>query len=137
MRIILFRNVLFALVISIVPALLPVIALREMQLSAAQLGHGGLAPLPLYGGRGVANAGLDLIFAAAALVALAGLALGHRFSINFATEASVEAPALNHPHCRILLRLVTDFTTPAIHWLNSWAISPGGSCHLSSAHGST
>jgi Transmembrane secretion effector len=34
MRIILFRNVLFALVISIVPALLPVIALREMYLSA-------------------------------------------------------------------------------------------------------
>ena len=38
MRIILFRNVLFALVISIVPALLPVIAFREMQLSASQLG---------------------------------------------------------------------------------------------------
>jgi hypothetical protein len=38
MKIILFRNALFALVISIVPALLPVIALKEMQLSAAQLG---------------------------------------------------------------------------------------------------
>jgi MFS family permease len=38
MKTILFRNVLFALVISIVPALLPVIALKDMQLSAAQLG---------------------------------------------------------------------------------------------------
>ena len=38
MKIILFRNVLFALVISIVPALLPVIALRELQLSPGQLG---------------------------------------------------------------------------------------------------
>jgi hypothetical protein len=38
MKIILLRNVLFALVISIVPALLPVIALKEMQLSATQLG---------------------------------------------------------------------------------------------------
>ena len=38
MRIILFRNALFSLVISIIPALLPVIALREMYLSAAQLG---------------------------------------------------------------------------------------------------
>jgi MFS family permease len=38
MRVILFRNLLFSLVISIVPALLPVIALKEMHLSAAQLG---------------------------------------------------------------------------------------------------
>ena len=38
MKIILFRNILFALVISIVPALLPVIALRELQLSPGQLG---------------------------------------------------------------------------------------------------
>jgi MFS family permease len=37
-KIILFRNVLFSLVISIVPALLPVIALKEMHLSATQLG---------------------------------------------------------------------------------------------------
>ena len=37
-KIVLFRNVLFAVVISIIPALLPVIALKEMQLSAAQLG---------------------------------------------------------------------------------------------------
>ena len=38
MKVILFRNVLFSLVISVIPALLPVIALKEMQLSAAQLG---------------------------------------------------------------------------------------------------
>ena len=37
-KIILFRNVLFALVISIVPALLPVVALKELNLSAAKLG---------------------------------------------------------------------------------------------------
>ena len=34
MKIILFRNLLFSLVISVVPALLPVIALKELQLSA-------------------------------------------------------------------------------------------------------
>jgi MFS family permease len=38
MKTILFRNVLFSLVISIVPALLPVIALRECACSAAKLG---------------------------------------------------------------------------------------------------
>ena len=38
MHTILFRNLLFSLVISVVPALLPVIALKELHLSAAQLG---------------------------------------------------------------------------------------------------
>jgi predicted MFS family arabinose efflux permease len=38
MKVILFRNLLFSLVISIVPALFPVIALKEMHLSASQLG---------------------------------------------------------------------------------------------------
>ena len=38
MKVIHFRNLLFSLVISIVPALLPVIALKEMHLSASQLG---------------------------------------------------------------------------------------------------
>ena len=38
MKVILFRNLLFSLIISIVPALLPVIALRELHLSASQLG---------------------------------------------------------------------------------------------------
>ena len=194
MKIILFRNVLFALVISIVPALLPVIALKEIQLSAAQLGlvftcvsvgslagavfalpylrqrisanaitsiamaivavvllamafirqlpalmtcatfagvawalagseiwvagqrvmpgwvrgrmnsfqimlgQGSIAVGAILWGTGVAHAGLDLTFAAAAVVAFAGLALGYRFSINFATEASVDAAPLNHLH---------------------------------------
>ena len=194
MKTILFRNVLFALVISIVPALLPVIAFREMQLSASQLGlvftcvavgslagaviglpflrrrisanaitsmamaivavvlialalirqfpalmlcatfagvawalagseiwvagqrvmpgwvrgrmnslqivlgQGSMAVGAIVWGTGVAHAGLDLTFAAAAVAALAGLALGYRFSINFATEASVDAAPLNHPH---------------------------------------
>jgi hypothetical protein len=47
---------------------------------------------------GDGSAGLDLTFAAASLVALVGLALGHRFSINFARDASVEAAPLNHLH---------------------------------------
>ena len=38
MKIILFRNVLFSVVISVIPALLPVIALRNCNCSAAQLG---------------------------------------------------------------------------------------------------
>jgi hypothetical protein len=62
------------------------------------LGQGSMAVGAIIWGMGVAHAGLDLTFAAASLVALAGLALGHRFSINFATEASVEAAPLNHLH---------------------------------------
>ena len=38
MKTILFRNVLFSVVISVIPALLPVIAIRECACSAAQLG---------------------------------------------------------------------------------------------------
>jgi predicted MFS family arabinose efflux permease len=38
MHTILFRNLIFSLVISVVPALLPVIALKELHLSASQLG---------------------------------------------------------------------------------------------------
>ncbi len=191
MRIVLFRNVLFSLVISIIPALLPVIALKEMQLSAAQLGfvftflavgslagavfalpylraktspnaitsismavmvvvlvalaflrqlptlmlcaflagvawslagselwvagqrvipgwvrgrmnafqimlgQGGIAVGALIWGSGVAQAGLNLTFSAAAVLALAVLAIGHRISINFAAEASVDAAPLN------------------------------------------
>jgi hypothetical protein len=60
------------------------------------LGQGSMAVGAVLWGTGVANAGLDLTFAAAAVVAVAGLAIGHRFSINFATEASVEAAPLNH-----------------------------------------
>ena len=62
------------------------------------LGQGSMAVGAVLWGTGVANAGLDLTFAVAAVVAVAGLALGHRFSINFATEASVEAAPLNHLH---------------------------------------
>ncbi len=194
MKIILFRNVLFSLAISIVPALLPVIALRECACSAAQLGlvfscvgvgalAGAVLALPYLRQRispnaitsismvilavalfamafirqvpalmismtlagvawalagselwvagqrvmpgwvrgrmngflimlgqgsmalgailwatGVAHVGLDLIFPVAAVLALAVLALGHRFSINFATEVSVEAAPLDYPH---------------------------------------
>ena len=190
-KIILFRNVLFALVISIVPALLPVMALKELQLSAGQLGlvfmcvsvgsltgavfvlpylrarvsantitsiamtivavvllamafirqvpflmtcvtlagvawamagseiwvagqrvmpgwvrgrmnafqivlgQGSMAVGAIVWGSGVAHAGLDLTFAAASAVAFAGLALGLRFSINFATKAGVDAAPLN------------------------------------------
>ena len=194
MHTILFRNLLFSLVISVVPALLPVIALKELHFSAAQLGlvftcvgvgslagatvalpylrqrtspnaitsiamaimtvvliamvfirhppalmvcatlagiawalagselwlagqrvmpgwvrgrmnafqimlgQGGIALGAILLGTGVLHAGLDLTLGAAAILALAGLILGHRFSINFATEASVDAAPLNTSH---------------------------------------
>jgi MFS family permease len=194
MKIILFRNVLFSLVISVIPALLPVIALKICACSASQLGlifacvgvgslGGAVFVLPYLRQRmsanaitsismaimvavvfamafirqvpalmvsttfagvawalagselwmagqrvmpgwvrgrmnaflimlgqgtmalgavlwatGVANIGLDLTFAAAGVIALAGLAIGHRFSINFATEAQVEEAPLDHAH---------------------------------------
>ena len=194
MKTILFRNVLFSVVISIIPALLPVIALRECACSAAQLGlifacvgvgslagavfvlpylrqrtspnaivsismailviavlsmafirqvpalmasttlagvawalagselwvagqrvmpgwvrgrmnaflimlgQGSMALGAVLWATGVAQAGLDLTFAAAAILALVVLAFGHRFSINFATEVSVDAAPLDHLH---------------------------------------
>jgi MFS family permease len=194
MRVILFRNLLFSLVISIVPALLPVIALKEMHLSAAQLGlvftgvgvgslagavfvlpylrertssnaitsiamgiiipvlaamaflrglpvllacasfagvawalagseiwvagqrvmpgwvrgrmnafqiligQGAIAAGALIWGSGVAHAGVEVTFAGAALLALAVLAAGQMFSINFAAEASVDSAPLNPLH---------------------------------------
>ena len=199
MKIVLFRNVLFSLVISIMPALLPVIALRELELSAAQLGfvftclavgslvgavfalpylrarispnaitsismgtmifvlaalaffrllptlmvcaflagvawalagselwvagqrvipgwvrgrmnafqimlgQGSIALGALIWGAGVTHGGPSLTFFAAAILALAVLAIGHRASINFAAEASVDAapftPEWNFPAC--------------------------------------
>ncbi len=191
MKVVLFRNVLFSLVISIMPALLPVIALRELQLSAAQLGfvftclavgsligavfalpylrarvspnastsismgmmifvlaalaffrllptlmvcaflagvawslagselwvagqrvipgwvrgrmnafqimlgQGAIALGALIWGASVTHGGLSLTFFAAAILALAVLAIGHRASIDFAAEASVDAAPLN------------------------------------------
>ncbi|MGA7394790.1 MAG: MFS transporter, partial [Terrimicrobiaceae bacterium] len=59
------------------------------------LGQGGIAVGALIWGSGVANAGLNLTFSAAAILALAVLAIGHRISINFAAEASVDAAPLN------------------------------------------
>ena len=187
MRTVLFRDLAFALVISIVPALLPVVALKEMHLSASQLGvvlscvgigslagavfvlpylrqrtspnaitsismailvavlftlallrelpvlmtcatlagaawalagselwvagqrvmpgwvrgrmnafqimlgQGGMALGAASWGTGVAHAGLDLTFAAAAVVALAVLVMGYRFSINFGVDPSLDA----------------------------------------------
>ena len=192
MRIVLFRNLLFSLVISIVPALFPVIALKEIELSAAQLGlvftclalgslvgavfvlsylrartsqnaitsvsmaimlvvlgtlaflrqlpalmlcallagvawslagselwvagqrvipgwvrgrmnafqimvgQGGIAVGALMWGWAVVEAGYNLTFSAAAVLALAVLAIGHRVSINFAAEASVDPAPLNN-----------------------------------------
>jgi hypothetical protein len=62
------------------------------------LGQGSMAVGALFWGTGVAHAGLNVTFAAAAPIALVGLAFGHRFSINFAAEASVEAAPLDHLH---------------------------------------
>jgi MFS family permease len=60
------------------------------------LGQGGMALGAILWATGVANAGIDLTFAVAAVVALVVLALGHRFSINFATEVQVEEAPLDH-----------------------------------------
>ena len=60
------------------------------------LGQGGMALGAILWAAGVANAGIDLTFAAAAVVALVVLALGHRFSIDFAAEAQVEEAPLDH-----------------------------------------
>ena len=194
MRVILFRNLLFSLVISIVPALLPVIALREMQLSASQLGlvftcvgvgslvgavfvlpylrerispnaitsvamvimivvlltwafmrqfstlmacaalagvawalagselwvagqrvmpgwvrgrmnaflimlgQGSMAFGAVLWATGVAHLELDMTFACGAVLALVVLVIGHRFSLNFASEAIVDAAPLDDRH---------------------------------------
>ena len=50
------------------------------------LGQGSMAVGAIVWGSGC-HAGLDLTFVAASAVAFAGLALGLRFSINFATKA--------------------------------------------------
>jgi MFS family permease len=60
------------------------------------LGQGGMALGAIVWATGVAHAGIDLTFAAAAVVALVVLALGHRFSIDFAAEAHVEEAPLDH-----------------------------------------
>jgi hypothetical protein len=58
-------------------------------------GQGGIAVGALIWGWGVTHAGLDQTFSAAAIFALAVLAIGHRISIDFAAEASVDAAPLN------------------------------------------
>jgi MFS family permease len=194
MKTILFRNVLFSLVISVIPALLPVIALKECGCSASQLGlifacvgvgslGGAVFVLPCLRQRvsanaitsvsmaiivavlfamacirqvpalmvsttfagmawalagselwvagqrvmpgwvrgrmnaflimlgqgtiafgailwaaGVANIDLDLTLATAGVIALAALALGYRFSINFAAEARVDEAPITYEH---------------------------------------
>ena len=60
------------------------------------LGQGGMALGAILLAAGVAHAGIDFTFAAAAVVALVVLALGHRFSIDFAAEAQVEEAPLDH-----------------------------------------
>jgi Transmembrane secretion effector len=62
------------------------------------LGQGSMALGALLWATGVANIGLALTFAVAAVVALVVFAIGHRFSINFATEAEVEEAPLAHAH---------------------------------------
>ena len=62
------------------------------------LGQGGIGLGAILLGTGVLHAGLDLSLGTTAILALAGLILGHRFSINFATEASVDAAPLDTSH---------------------------------------
>jgi MFS family permease len=62
------------------------------------LGQGSMALGAVLWATGVANIGLDFTFAAAAVMALFALAIGHRLSINFATEAQVEEAPLAQAH---------------------------------------
>ena len=62
------------------------------------LGQGSMAVGAIIWGTGTAHGGLDLTFSTAAVVALFGLALGYRFSIDFAKEAKVDAAPLDRRH---------------------------------------
>ncbi len=62
------------------------------------LGQGGMAFGAMLWATGVANVGLDLTFAGASALALVVLALGLRFSINFAAEAHVDEAPLDYAH---------------------------------------
>ena len=62
------------------------------------LGQGGMAFGAILWATGVANVGLDLTFAGASALALVVLALGLRFSINFAAEAHVDEAPLDYAH---------------------------------------
>ena len=62
------------------------------------LGQGGMALGAIIWATGVANVGLDWTFAGAAFLALVVLALGLRFSINFAVEAHVDEAPLEYCH---------------------------------------
>jgi hypothetical protein len=62
------------------------------------LGQGGMALGAILWATGVANVGLDLTFVGAAALAVVVLALGLRFSINFAAEAHVEEAPLDYAH---------------------------------------
>lgn len=62
------------------------------------LGQGGMALGAILWATGVANVGLDLTFAGASLLALVVLALGLRFSINFAVDAQVDEAPLDYTH---------------------------------------
>jgi MFS family permease len=62
------------------------------------LGQGGMALGAILWATGVANVGTDLTFVGAAVMAMVVLALGLRFSINFAAEAHVEEAPLDYAH---------------------------------------
>ena len=62
------------------------------------LGQGGMALGAILWATGVANVGLDLTFGARPCMALVVLGLGHRFSINFASEAHVDEAPLDYAH---------------------------------------
>jgi Transmembrane secretion effector len=62
------------------------------------LGQGGMALGAILWATGVANVGLDLTFAGASVLALVVLALGLRFSIDFAADAQVDEAPLEYAH---------------------------------------
>jgi Transmembrane secretion effector len=84
-QIVLARNFLFALFISVIPALMPVVALKELNLSSANLGLLFTSMGALGGviwGSTAAIAGADYTLLGAAALFFTSLLLGRRLSIN-------------------------------------------------------
>jgi hypothetical protein len=91
----LIRNFLFALFISVIPALMPVVGLKVLHLSSSNLGllftsmvimisQGAMALGGVIWGSAGAIAGTSYTLLGAAVLFLTSLMLARRFSINFA-----------------------------------------------------
>jgi hypothetical protein len=106
----LIRNFLFALFISVIPALMPVVGLKVLHLSSSNLGllftsmvimisQGAMALGGVIWGSAGAIAGTSYTLLGAAVLFLTSLMLARRFSINFA--ANLEETVLGDLSIRI------------------------------------